>query len=215
MPYVTPATTPVRNICWRISVPDDERMLAALLGQLLELTELENWESIGGLTEQESVDIWQPIFKQFSVGRYCMIGSLVHFATTNPPPDILECDGTSYLRVDYPDLYDRLLPSYIIDPDNFNVPDLRDKFLLGAGTGHAVEDTGGEETHVLTVTELAVHDHSYIHVTAGLDFFTAGPPDPTGIGSPFPPLTTGSSGGDTPHENMPPFVAFKIGIVAL
>ena len=38
-------------------------------------------------------------------------------------------------------------------------PDLRDRFVLGGGGTHAVGDTGGEETHTLTLEEMPVHAH--------------------------------------------------------
>lgn len=38
-------------------------------------------------------------------------------------------------------------------------PDLRDKFVLGAGNSYGVGDTGGEETHTLTVDEIPNHTH--------------------------------------------------------
>ncbi len=214
MPYITPTATPVSSRCWRISVPDDQRMLAAMLGQLLELTEVENWEDEGGISELEAADIWQEIFDEFSVGRFCMIGALVHYVTILPPDDMLECDGTQYLRVDYPELYAALPASLIIDADNFITPTIQDFFLLAAGTTHLPEDTGGAEDHTLTVAEMPSHWHDYLHVLFGLDFFSAGAPDPTGIGSPYPTLLTSSSGGDAAHNNMPPFVAYKVGIVA-
>lgn len=37
---------------------------------------------------------------------------------------------------------------------------LEDVFLLAAGSGHAAGSTGGEESHVLTVAELAAHGHN-------------------------------------------------------
>ncbi len=39
-------------------------------------------------------------------------------------------------------------------------PDLRDRFIVGAGSTYAVDDTGGEASHTLTEAELPSHSHS-------------------------------------------------------
>jgi microcystin-dependent protein len=40
-------------------------------------------------------------------------------------------------------------------------PDLRDRFVVGAGLGYAVNDTGGSVTVVLETANLPVHSHSF------------------------------------------------------
>lgn len=68
----------------------------------------------------------------------------------------LVCDGSTYLRVDYPDLYAVLDPAYILDADNFVVPDLMDRFALGSDTT-GIE--GGLDEITLTVAQLPAHAH--------------------------------------------------------
>ncbi len=40
-------------------------------------------------------------------------------------------------------------------------PDLRDRFVVGAGGGYAVGATGGEASHALTTAEMPSHNHSF------------------------------------------------------
>lgn len=47
---------------------------------------------------------------------------------------------------------------YLCDGSN-GTPDLRGKFVLGAGGAYSVNATGGEETHVLTESEMPSHTH--------------------------------------------------------
>jgi len=47
---------------------------------------------------------------------------------------------------------------YLCNGSN-GTPDLRDRFVVGAGSNYAVGATGGEATHTLTEAELASHNH--------------------------------------------------------
>lgn len=64
------------------------------------------------------------------------LGEIRAMHRSSPPNDTwLLCDGSTYQKVDYPDLYKILktnIPSLIIDDDNFNVPDLREGYLRSA-----------------------------------------------------------------------------------
>lgn len=146
-----------------------------------------------------------------------MIGLVIPFVTADPPANVLPCDGSTYLRDDYPALYSVLDSIYIVDTDHFSVPDLRGRTVIGAGSGsgltsRSVGASGGEETHQLSVTELASHDHT-IPLTATT---LAVEPGEVTVTTPVPILTnnTGSTGGDTAHNNMQPFYALNYGVIA-
>ena len=83
-------------------------------------------------------------------------------------------------------------------------PDLTDKFVLGAGTTHSVGDTGGEETHKLTVEEIPEHYHT---VDANASETTSGQMHGAVIIKSDGAIKRASSevGGNKSHNNMPPY----------
>lgn len=99
-----------------------------------------------------------------------------------------------------------------------STPDLRNKFILGAGNTYAVATTGGETTHKLTIEEMPSHNHSLIEginvrVVNGYAFSngcsfgqssdTAGPKLDTIANA----ISIGYTGGNQPHNIMPPYYA--------
>lgn len=91
-------------------------------------------------------------------------------------------------------------------------PDLRDKFVLGAGNSYYVGQQGGEREHQLTIDEMPRHKH--------------GPSSPMGKGDglagrggaavsrawgdkegDYNGNLTDERGGNMPHNNMPPYYA--------
>lgn len=92
---------------------------------------------------------------------------------------------------------------------NNGTPDLRDKFVLCAGTSHAVGSTGGSETVTLTVEQMPKHRHLAsvsltISGTATSNSFMAPGYTPGGAQTTGATEYIGSSG---PHPNMPPYYA--------
>ena len=76
-------------------------------------------------------------------------------------------------------------------------------FLLGSGTRSAM-DTGGEETHTLSVDELPPHSHTYNEITEGS--YGGGPSFAVlGDKAQFGTGTTTESGSGVAHNNMPPY----------
>lgn len=85
---------------------------------------------------------------------------------------------------------------------------IEDTFLLAAGTTYAAGATGGEATHTLTVDEMPSHTHNITFQSGKI-----------GGGSTYRrPLTNASdsemavtaTGGDQPHNNMPPYLAVYV-----
>lgn len=96
-----------------------------------------------------------------------------------------------------------------------NTPDLRDKFVLGAGNNYTVGAIGGEKEVTLTIAQMPSHSHdikikdsSYYY----LMFHSA-----SSNSSSFSALSSSrnqsnviwntNTGNDKPHNNMPPYYA--------
>lgn len=86
-------------------------------------------------------------------------------------------------------------------------PNLRDRFVLGAGSTYDVGAAGGEAAHTLTTLEIPAHNHalelnySYVQdgTTASGIYSTSGSYSDT--------ETTQNAGGGAAHNNMPPYYA--------
>lgn len=84
-------------------------------------------------------------------------------------------------------------------------PDLRDRFVVGAGSSYAVGAKGGEASHTLTVEEMPRHSHSVSSLSS-----TSSGSLPVGSGGSRlenSSKTTVATGGGAAHNNMPPYYA--------
>ena len=84
---------------------------------------------------------------------------------------------------------------------------LKDRFLLGAGDTYTVGSTGGEAKHTLTVNEMPSHKHSTTYVVKSEFATQVGSGGTTALSGGSASITTEYSGGDQPHNNMPPYLA--------
>ena len=239
MPYITPDDLPESGIvCEKIlRVPDTEQWMAIVSGALLVLAEEWNWEQETGISVEtaalrarEMIEDWWS--QTCEVQTAMSIGTIVAYVTAAPPPGVLAADGATYNRVDYPDLYGLLDSFYILNENQFVVPDLRGRTLVGVGQGagltnRVVGETGGEETHVLAFEEMPSHRHTarganevndsrfpsgrlWAQNDVGQESYKT---NPTSIVNMFADSMT-YAGGDEPHENMPPYASVRYGIVA-
>lgn len=161
-----------------------------------------------------------------------MIGEIVAFAgATSPKTTWLECDGSEVLIASYPDLYIVIGDTFgTATEDYFKLPDLRGRALAGSGTGTdlspvTIGQAYGEETHELTVTELASHGHTdsgHVHTTGNSLSSLAVMPGEGPVLVPNPiPATTGSAsanisntGDGTGHNTIGPRLGILYLIVA-
>lgn len=220
--YLTPNSLPTETICRVLFIPNNQEFIANVTGAIEELTFPENWTPFGALTPDQSASALVDMFDKFSFdqGVCRVIGELIDYAgSSSPDPKWLQCDGSSLLRSDYPDLFNVIGTIYgSADSTHFSLPDFRGRARVGTGTGtglspRAVGDSFGEETHQLTVAELASHSHSLQEYPAT---GTSVPPPLDAVDA-LPHLinATGTTGNDTPHNNMQPSLVTLVLIVAL
>jgi microcystin-dependent protein len=206
MPWLTPDEEG-GSICRPLHIPMP--FVPHVSGALLALCDEWNWEKFGDITVSDALLAMKGMVDEYYVGCQ-MIGACLPYATTLCPGNMLACDGATYNRVDYPALYAVLADTYKLDADTFITPDLSGKFILGADASEG--DTGGEETHTLSIDEMPSHAHTYQPPEFNLDM--EGPEIPD-IGATILalPSLTGYEGGGQPHNNMPPYHAMAWGII--
>jgi len=141
-------------------------------------------------------------------------GEIVPYYGTELPEYTLYCDGNNYLKATYPLLWAVLeteveagVKVFETDANNFIVPDLRGRTLIGRGAGPgltartAMTANIGAETHALTTAELASHTHSELAPATGTSTYQGGTnrASPSSISQ-----ASGSAGSGTAHNNMQP-----------
>ncbi len=98
------------------------------------------------------------------------VGSVVMHMASTVPEDWLECDGSSLLRADYPELFATIGTTYgSADADHFNLPDMRGYFVRGwdHGAGNdpdANSRVGGDTVGSTQDDIVGQHNHNFEHV---------------------------------------------------
>jgi hypothetical protein len=89
---------------------------------------------------------------------------------------------------------------------------IKDRFLLGAGSSYSAGSTGGEASHKLTINEMPSHSHSFFsgrwywsERSGGGDIINSQSETSYGFNR-----STELSGGNQAHNNMPPYYVVYI-----
>ncbi len=153
------------------------------------------------------------------VNNYILIpyGTIIQSAAVNIPNGWLLCNGDLLSRLIYANLFSAVGYTYGGSDLSFNIPDLRGRSVIGAGTGSALTtrnlgDLGGAETHTLSVNEIPAHSHeikrrknpdagAYDTNDAHQDESSAATTDREDLGN----FSTYQTGGGTAHNNMQPY----------
>jgi len=202
---------------WRLSFRNVSWMQLAIAEALSELANSYSWNPSPTVTSETAADYGTEVNVSFLPASN-IIGTVLPFAgiAANVPPGALLCDGASYLRADYPDLFAAIGTTWgAADGTHFNVPDLRGVTVIGVGTGsgltpRALASFTGEESHTLSSGEMPVHSHSEVTATPFIADITTptAPVAQVGVG------ITGTAGGGGAHNNMQPSIALNYVIVA-
>lgn len=86
-------------------------------------------------------------------------------SVTPTDPNWLILQGQAISRTTFADLFALIGTTYGVGDGSttFNLPDARDKTILGVSASHPLGSTGGAETVTLTEAQLPAHDHSMDH----------------------------------------------------
>ena len=152
-------------------------------------------------------------------------GTVTAFAGKTAPNGWLLCDGQSYSISTYRDLYNAIGTTYGGYGQSFQVPDLRGRFPVGKDTGTfaTLGGKGGEEKHTLTIQEMPSHQHPMnetvymdAQVRSGTQLYVS---DNSGGGRwlstkrhdnlDFSAIASGATGGNQPHNNLPPYISLN------
>lgn len=90
------------------------------------------------------------------------VGTVLPWAATDLPGWGLLCDGSVYLKVDYPELWEALGDDWEESETEFLVPDLENRVVVGSGDEYAMAESGGAKDHIQTVSEMPEHRHASV-----------------------------------------------------
>lgn len=132
----------------------------------------------------------------------------------NPSTNLLKIDGTaggivpSGAIILWSGAANAIPTGYALCDGNNNTPDLRNRFVVGAGSGsnYSVNDTGGADSVTLTVNQIPAHTHTYIDQYVAINNgYRPWPANNNDCAA--RDVNSGSAGGGQSHENRPPYYA--------
>jgi microcystin-dependent protein len=159
-------------------------------------------------------------------------GCIQQYAGSSAPSGWLLCDGSSVSSTNYLALHAVISNTFGGSAYtgatglSFNLPDLRGRFPMGAGTGTGLNASGtggapsgtaqtartrgawgGEETHQLTLSEMPSHSHNLTTYAASSG--TSGYRLYDRFGDATNVISTNTAGSDARHATIPPFVVLN------
>jgi microcystin-dependent protein len=163
-------------------------------------------------------------------------GMLMPFAGTTAPDGWLLCQGQAVSRTAHRRLFRTIGTAFGAGDGSttFLLPDLRDRFPVGAGGAYALNAKGGADsvtlteaqipahTHAASTSTTGAHAHSYNDQLIGDRQLSSTDPRAAAIGAIAATtgsagdhshaVTVGNTGGGGGHENRPPFIGVNFAI---
>jgi hypothetical protein len=123
--YLTGNGLSARVARYLITILDEGWMIEALNGALETLGIEANWTKRGDVEPFDAAERMNDMLVSFRRDDM-LLGAIVIFSGSVELGSFLPCDGGTYSRDDYPDLYERLNDVFIIDAFTFTTPNLPD-----------------------------------------------------------------------------------------
>jgi microcystin-dependent protein len=137
-------------------------------------------------------------------------GAIMPYGGSSAPGGWLLCDGSAVSRTTYATLFAAIGTAYGAGDGSttFNLPDMQGNVPVGIGGSGVTSlgDTGGEQEHVLTISEMPSHRHTdtlYLYALAnstGRAFGISGSAQGSSV------IASDYTGGDAAHNNMQPYM---------
>jgi microcystin-dependent protein len=150
------------------------------------------------------------------------VGEIRIFAGNFAPSGWAFCDGQLLPISENDVLFNLIGTTYGGDGQTtFAMPDLRGRLPVHQGSNgvsnHIIGELAGVETVTLTTQQMPIHTHAAACNSAGSNdsrasgnYWGAGPlafgPTPNGV---MNPASIGPTGGNQPHDNMPPYLGLN------
>jgi len=168
------------------------------------------------------------------IGTFQLIpaGSIIAFGGSSgaAPSGWLLCDGADYSRTVYNILFDAISTTYgSANGTTFKVPNLKGRVIVQRDASNTKFDTmgetGGADTHTLTVDEMPQHNHGvtdnghshgYTAPNGSIEAAESLTTNPavnntisTNTGSSVTGITINNTGGDAAHNNLQPYLVMS------
>jgi microcystin-dependent protein len=202
----------------RFLVPNDDWIRRALTGSMLGLLTPFSWTPVGDVDPRVAAAVFRVAWNSQQV-QNTMVGQVVCFPADNMeylqqnpingPSQLRKCDGTFYLKSDFPDLYAVIGDTFGATMTQFAVPDMRGRVVVDAGAGtdltpYDLGDEFGEERHELDTGEIPAHNHV---IDSTFTALAVAPGELPVLTPGIFPATTGDTGGGDAHNNIQPSIA--------